>query len=331
MSLGSDGSNLHYSYSDVWQGGLMRRGMYGLGALFLLAVGVGGFTRSHLQAVQAGQYATEAEVLLKIQPLGNMVEALAAVGRRSEEKALPTSRTLTVATGRNNQRDSIPTGQGSVHSLIELQNGELISGGSDGTLRRWRDGQAVGAAITNGQSSVVSDETLGSKHKFITNASGKIAGINNLRIGDKQYNVKFDSGSFDNLYMDWNLNPPFKRWPFPPFDESGELTKAMNIINATLNSLDRIPQSVGDDLQPRSNMPPAIGKAPALVMNHIYCIPLHFIITERTYKVKSDPVASVRSLCSSYNFPKPLAWDVNLFSEIGTGVFVVYAQISLIE
>jgi hypothetical protein len=300
-----------------------------------------------------------------------MVQALAAVGRRSEENALPTSRTLTVATGRNNQRDSIPTGQGSVHSLIELQNGELISGGADGSLRRWRDGkplgaaiptgqglvlslieqqkgelisggsdgtlrrlrdgQAVGAPITNGQSPVVSDATLGSKHKFITNASGKITGINNLRIGDKQYNVKFDSGSFDNLYMDWNLNPPFKRWPFPRFDESGELTKAMSIINVALNSLDRIPQSVGDDLQPRGNMPPAIGKAPALAMNHVYCIPLDYIITERTYKVKSDPVASVRTLCSSYNFPKPLAWDVNLFSEIGTGVLVVYAQISLIE
>jgi WD40 repeat protein len=29
-------------------------------------------------------------------------------------------------------------------SLIELKNGELISGGRDGTLRRWRDGKPVG-------------------------------------------------------------------------------------------------------------------------------------------------------------------------------------------
>ena len=28
-------------------------------------------------------------------------------------------------------------------SLIELKNGELISGGTDGTLRRWRDGNPV--------------------------------------------------------------------------------------------------------------------------------------------------------------------------------------------
>jgi hypothetical protein len=38
----------------------------------------------------------------------------------------------------------IRTGQGGVDSLIELKNGELISGGRDGSLRRWRDGKAVG-------------------------------------------------------------------------------------------------------------------------------------------------------------------------------------------
>ena len=31
----------------------------------------------------------------------------------------------------------IDTGQEGVLSLIELKNGELISGGEDGTLRRW--------------------------------------------------------------------------------------------------------------------------------------------------------------------------------------------------
>ena len=40
----------------------------------------------------------------------------------------------------------IDTGQGGVRSLIELKNGEVISGGSDGTLKRWRDGQPVGDA-----------------------------------------------------------------------------------------------------------------------------------------------------------------------------------------
>jgi hypothetical protein len=49
---------------------------------------------------------------------------------------------------------AIPTGQGPVKSLIELKNGELISGAEDGSLRRWRDGQAVGAAIPTGQGAV---------------------------------------------------------------------------------------------------------------------------------------------------------------------------------
>ena len=37
---------------------------------------------------------------------------------------------------------SFETGQGPVVSLIELKNGELVSGGDDGYLRRWQDGEA---------------------------------------------------------------------------------------------------------------------------------------------------------------------------------------------
>jgi hypothetical protein len=45
-----------------------------------------------------------------------------------------------------------------VWSLIELKNGELISGGSDGSLRRWRDGKPVGDGkpIATGQGGVAS-------------------------------------------------------------------------------------------------------------------------------------------------------------------------------
>jgi hypothetical protein len=51
----------------------------------------------------------------------------------------------------------IQTGQGWVSSLIELKNGELVSGGGDGTLRRWRDGKPVdgGQPIETGQGRVV--------------------------------------------------------------------------------------------------------------------------------------------------------------------------------
>jgi hypothetical protein len=45
-----------------------------------------------------------------------------------------------------------------VWSLIELKNGEVISGGRDGTLRRWREGKAVGDGkpIATGQGVVLS-------------------------------------------------------------------------------------------------------------------------------------------------------------------------------
>jgi hypothetical protein len=39
---------------------------------------------------------------------------------------------------------------------VGLQNGELISGGEDGNLRRWRDGEALGHPIQTGQGWVLS-------------------------------------------------------------------------------------------------------------------------------------------------------------------------------
>jgi tetratricopeptide (TPR) repeat protein len=189
----------------------------------------------------------------------------------------------------------------------------------------------VGAAFTTEQSPLVADAILGSKHKIYTNSSGKIIGINNLRIGDKRYNVKFDLGSFENLYMDRNLNPPFKRWLLPLNVESGEPMRAMNAINAVLNSLVKVPQTVGDDPQPRGPTPPFMASVLAL-SDRSYCIPLEYIITERAYgKVKTDTETSIRTLCSSNEHPSSLAWDVNMLSSLGIGSSVVYAQFSLIE
>jgi hypothetical protein len=50
----------------------------------------------------------------------------------------------------------IPTGQGAVSSLLGLKNGELISGGFDGTLRRWHKGQELGDPIQTNQGPVFS-------------------------------------------------------------------------------------------------------------------------------------------------------------------------------
>jgi hypothetical protein len=46
--------------------------------------------------------------------------------------------------------DRIETGLALVWAVISLQNGELISGGEDGSLRRWRNGKPLGDRIETG-------------------------------------------------------------------------------------------------------------------------------------------------------------------------------------
>lgn len=46
---------------------------------------------------------------------------------------------------------TIQTNQGSVFRLIRMENGEIISAGVDGVLRRWRDGKPVGKPFDTGQ------------------------------------------------------------------------------------------------------------------------------------------------------------------------------------
>ena len=128
----------------------------GLSTLSTLAV-IGGLTawRQAAQA-RAADYASRAELLVDSDPVGSMVHALAALDHQSEAEAFATSQTLAAATGRNRLIATLPTGQGAVLSLISMPNGDLISGGQDGSLRRWRDGQALGPAIPTGQGAVTS-------------------------------------------------------------------------------------------------------------------------------------------------------------------------------
>ncbi|MFM7362384.1 MAG: TIR domain-containing protein, partial [Cyanobacteriota bacterium] len=133
-----------------------RRVLSVLSGLTALAVAGGGIAWWREGQARVAQYASRAEVLVDSDPLGSMVYALAALGSQSEGEALPTSQTLAAATGQNNQISSIPTGQGQVSSLIELKNGDLVSGGSDGSLRRWRDDKPIVAAIPTSQGRVIS-------------------------------------------------------------------------------------------------------------------------------------------------------------------------------
>jgi hypothetical protein len=143
---------------------LLRGVLVALSGLTLLAFGSGGFAWHQLRqarAAQALQFEATHRGLLRTDPFWSLVYGLAAAGplldgqRPWEAAALSTS--LSEA-GAANRSVSMPivTGQRKVWSLIELRNGELISGGSDGTLRRWRDGKPAGdeQPIATGQGGV---------------------------------------------------------------------------------------------------------------------------------------------------------------------------------
>jgi len=130
---------------------LLRGGLVALSGLTVLALGAGGFAWHQMlqaEAAQALQFEATHRALLDSDPFSSLVYGLAAAkplldGRHPWEAA-QLSATLTAAAAKPSFSMPIATGQGGVLSLIELKNGEVISGGEDGTLRRWREGKAVG-------------------------------------------------------------------------------------------------------------------------------------------------------------------------------------------
>jgi hypothetical protein len=94
-------------------------------------------------------------------PLESVVNGLAALARGVNSdpgQSLMLSATLPRAIDNNLAvgRTPISTGQGRVWSLVELRNGELVSGGDDGSLRRWRNDKPVGGPLQTGQGRVLS-------------------------------------------------------------------------------------------------------------------------------------------------------------------------------
>ena len=135
-------------------------------AAFVVISGAAGLAFLQLQrarAAQAAQFEATHRALIASDPFLSVVYGLAAAGPLLDgEKpweAAQLSQTLLQAVTANRARSApIATGQEEVLSLIQLKNGELISGGEDGSLRRWRDGKPVGDGkpIATGQEGVLS-------------------------------------------------------------------------------------------------------------------------------------------------------------------------------
>ena len=135
-------------------------------AAFAVISGAAGLAFLQLQrarAAQAAQFEATHRALITSDPFLSVVYGLAATkplldGNKPWEAA-QLSQTLQEAVMASLARSApIATGQGGVMSLIELKNGELISGSDDGSLRRWRDGKPVGDGkpIATGQGDVIS-------------------------------------------------------------------------------------------------------------------------------------------------------------------------------
>ena len=90
----------------------------------------------------AQTFAATAKAQINTDPFDAVVNGLAAMGRLASDPGESIELTATLAKAVT-QIGSIPTGQGAVWSLIELQNGELISSGSDGSLRHWGESKTV--------------------------------------------------------------------------------------------------------------------------------------------------------------------------------------------
>ena len=113
-------------------------------AVSVLAAFAGGswWQLQAIRAAQAAQFEATHRALVSSDPFMSVVYGLAAakplLGGTKPWEAAQLSQSLREAAMTNLARSApIATGQGGVRSLIELKNGELISGGSDGTLRRW--------------------------------------------------------------------------------------------------------------------------------------------------------------------------------------------------
>lgn len=136
---------------------------FGIAGILTLAGGVYSWVQFRkAEAALTDELLSHHQVLLNTDPLKSLVHGLAAASQlldnhgrsvRPNERgrALQLSISLAQAATANwVAAEPIQTGQGGVLGLVINNQGELISGGSDGTLMRWRDGEKMGAPTKTG-------------------------------------------------------------------------------------------------------------------------------------------------------------------------------------
>ena len=145
---------------------LIRRGILAgaasVGAVFTAAIW---WQLQETRAAEAQQYAANAHLFVETFPQRSMIHGLAAMGSLdgNARESISLTEILVKAMALNMEGfgPTLNSGQGLIRSLVGLRNGELISGGQDGTIRRWRNGKPLGPSIATGQGGIYSLVELG--------------------------------------------------------------------------------------------------------------------------------------------------------------------------
>ncbi|MEB3321812.1 MAG: TIR domain-containing protein, partial [Synechococcaceae cyanobacterium] len=136
-----------------------RLALAGAAAAVAAFTGSLGWQLLETRRAQALQFHAHHRALIASSPLESVIAGLAAMQRfaRSPGTRLQLGDSLARAVAANLAiAPPLPAGQGEVTALAALGEWELVSGGSDGSLRIWRDGKPSGAAIATGQGRVTS-------------------------------------------------------------------------------------------------------------------------------------------------------------------------------
>lgn len=130
-----------------------KRALVVMGALTATIFAGGTFAIWQLyktKTAMAQAYAATAKAQVGSDPFDAIIHGLAAMEQLDDDpgERIELTDILARAVTGNWLVGSMPTGQVGVTSLLVLKNGDLISGGYDGTLRRWRDGEPVRGSQT---------------------------------------------------------------------------------------------------------------------------------------------------------------------------------------
>lgn len=101
-----------------------------------------------IRAAQSAQFESTHQALLTSNPFMSVVYGLAAAKAHLEKESPWGAAKLSLSllrAAKLNHASTVPiqTNQGFVASVVELANGDIASGGSDGTLKQWRNGKLI--------------------------------------------------------------------------------------------------------------------------------------------------------------------------------------------